>query len=88
MLLPMVSLSPFMVMSILEMPPSLILLSAMDSRMSSVESKVPNFQADKSKELLLPEPLSENQEFFSSMKQLQLWMKTPRRKFKKLSTMP
>jgi len=56
--------------------------------MFNAVSKVPNFLEDKNKELLSLEPSSESQEFFFLMKQLQLWMKTPRRKFKKLLTMP
>jgi len=79
-------LTPFMVISILETNLLKISNSAADSRVSNVVSKVPNFLEDKSKELQLLELSLENQEFFSLMKLLQLWTKTPKRKFKKLLT--
>ena len=77
-----------MVMLILEILPSMTLHLAKGSRMFNVESKDLSFQEDRSKELPLPEPSLENQEFFFLMKLPQLWTKTPRRKFKKLSTTP
>jgi len=81
-------LTPFMVISILETNLLKISNSAADSRVSNVVSKVPNFLEDKNKELQLLELSLENQEFFSLMKLLQLWTKTPKRKFKKLLTTP
>jgi len=82
------NLTPFMVISILETNLLKISNSAADSRVSNVVSKVPNFLEDKNKELQLLELSLENQEFFSLMKLLQLWTKTPKRKFKKLLTTP
>ena len=81
-----VSSNRSMVMLIIEIILCLTLLSAMDSRMSNVVSRVLSFQEDKSKEWQLLEQLLESQESFSWMKLLQLWTKTPKRKFKKLLT--
>jgi len=51
----------------------------------SVVLKVESSLEVKNKELLLPEQSLENLEFFFLMRQLQLWMKTPKNKSKRPS---
>jgi hypothetical protein len=79
-----VSLKPSLVMLILEMILLKMLTSAKDSLKSNVVSRVQNFLEDRSKELLSPEQSSENQEFFFLTKLHLLWMKTLKRRSKKL----
>lgn len=51
----------------------------------NVVLKVESSQEVKNRELLLPEQSLENLKFFFLMRQLQLWMKTPRNRSKRPS---